>query len=286
MGAVAKHLGRITRGTTGVNRLRRVDRWIAAQPAARVPGCLVVDLGYGASATTSLELHERLSRANPAVEVLGLEIDPARVALATAELAEARLAGPTRYGRAIASDARVSFALGGFEVAAPRRPQVIRAMNVLRQYDEHEVAGHWAAMLGRLAPGGLLVEGTSNEVGRVCSWVALDAGGPRSLTIALKVDELGSGAMEAPSVVRERLPKALIHRNVPGERVHALLAELDRAWAVEAPLADFGAVQRWVATVGRMRAAGWPVTGGPARWRLGELTVAWSAVAPAPAPAG
>ncbi|WP_026374313.1 methylase [Agrococcus lahaulensis] len=279
---MAKPTGRITRGTTGVNRLRRVDRWIAAQPAARVPGCLVVDLGYGASATTSLELHERLSRGNPSVEVLGLEIDPERVALATAQLEAARAAGPSRYGRAIAADARVSFALGGFEVPAPRPPHVIRAMNVLRQYDEHEVAGHWAAMLGRLAPGGLLVEGTSNEVGRVCSWVALDAAGPRSLTIALKVDELGSDAMEAPSVVAERLPKALIHRNVPGERVHALLTELDRAWASHAPLADFGATQRWVATVGRMRDTGWPVHGGPARWRLGELTVAWEAVAPRP----
>lgn len=277
---MGKQVGRITRGTTGVNRLRRVDRWIAAQPAARVPGALVVDLGYGASATTSLELHERLSRQNPTVEVLGLEIDPARVALATAELAVAREAGPTRYGRAIAADARVSFALGGFEVPAPRPPQVIRAMNVLRQYDEHEVAGHWTTMLARLAPGGLLVEGTSNEVGRVCSWVALDATGPRSLTIALKVDELGTDAMEAPSVVAERLPKALIHRNVPGERVHALLTELDRAWAIEAPRGEFGAVQRWVATVGRMREAGWPVTGGAARWRLGELTLAWEAVAP------
>ncbi|MCH1884380.1 class I SAM-dependent methyltransferase [Agrococcus sp. ARC_14] len=283
---MAKQVGRITRGTTGVNRLRRVDRWIAAQPAARVPGCLVVDLGYGASATTSLELHERLSRNNPSVEVLGLEIDPARVALATAELDGARETGPERYGRAIARDARVSFALGGFEVPTSRRPQLIRAMNVLRQYDEHEVAGHWATMLGRLAPGGLLVEGTSNELGRVCSWVALDAAGPRSLTIALKLDELGSDAMEAPSVVRERLPKALIHRNLPGERIHELLVELDRAWAVAAPLADFGPVQRWVATVGRMREAGWPVSGGPARWRLGELTVDWAAVAPRAHPAG
>lgn len=279
--------GRITRGTTGVNRLRRVDRWIAAQAAARVPGALVVDLGYGASATTSLELHRRLAPANAGVEVLGLEIDPARVSGATAQLALARVAGPARYGRAIAADARVSFARGGFEVPAPRRPHVIRAMNVLRQYEEHEVAGHWATMLGRLAPGGLLVEGTSNEVGRVCAWVALDASAdrrpaPRSLTIALKVDELGTDAMPAPSVVAERLPKALIHRNVPGERVHALLADLDRAWASDAPLAQFGAVHRWQSTVRRMRRAGWPIAGGPARSRLGELTVAWGAVAPAP----
>ncbi len=53
--------GRITRGTTGTNRLRRVDRWIAAQPVLRrATDPLVVDLGYGASATTTLELAERL----------------------------------------------------------------------------------------------------------------------------------------------------------------------------------------------------------------------------------
>src|SRR4051794_32960577 len=43
--------GRITRGTTGVNRLRRVDRWIAALPVLRATADpLVVDLGYGVSA--------------------------------------------------------------------------------------------------------------------------------------------------------------------------------------------------------------------------------------------
>ena len=54
MGRAGKPEGRITRGTTGVNRLRRVDRWIAALPVLRsAADPLVVDLGYGASATTS-----------------------------------------------------------------------------------------------------------------------------------------------------------------------------------------------------------------------------------------
>ena len=44
------HVGRITRGTTNTNRLRRVDRWIARHPVLRrTPDPLVVDLGYGAS---------------------------------------------------------------------------------------------------------------------------------------------------------------------------------------------------------------------------------------------
>jgi hypothetical protein len=29
-----------------------------------------------------------------------------------------------------------------------------------------------------------------------------------------------------------------------------------------------------------MRKAGWPVQDGPARWRLGEITVGWAAVRP------
>src|SRR4051812_26992723 len=131
-------IGRITRGTTGVNRLRRVDRWIAAQPALRrTDDPLVVDLGYGASATTSNELRARLARARGDVEVLGIEIDPERVRIAAA-----------------AAQPGVSFRVGGFEVpTGGRRPAIIRALNVLRQYDQSEVADAWATMMGRLQPG-------------------------------------------------------------------------------------------------------------------------------------
>src|SRR6185436_11984259 len=103
---------------------------------------------------------------------------------------------------------------------------VIRALNVLRQYDEDEVADAWRTMIARLQPGGVLVEGTCSELGRVASWVALDASGPQTFTIALRL-----AGLEAPSIVAERLPKSLIHRNVPGERIHDLLVELDRQWA-------------------------------------------------------
>lgn len=257
--------GRITRGTTGVNRLRRVDRWIAALPAFRTAADpLVVDLGYGASATTSNELHERLAKVRPDVEVIGIEIDPERVRIAS-----------------LAARPGVSFRLGGFEIpTGERRPAIIRALNVLRQYDESEVADAWARMTSRLAPGGALVEGTCNEVGRIGSWVTLDADGPQWFTVGLRLAEL-----EAPSIVAERLPKALIHRNVPGEHIHDLLVDLDRAWATHAPLGVYGPVQRWQAAVATVRDAGWPVLstpplGGRGRHRLGELTLPWSAVAP------
>ncbi len=255
--------GRITRGTTGVNRLRRMDRWIAAQPVLRrAADPLVVDLGYGAAHWTALELLERARRVRPDARVVGIEIDPERVASAQAY---------ERDG--------LTFRRGGFEVPldGDARAAVIRAANVLRQYDEADVPAAWALLRSRLQPGGLLVEGTCSEVGRVASWVALDPDGPRSLTVALHL-----ASLEHPSIVAERLPKVLIHRNVPGEGVHDLLRELDAQWARHAPLATFSPRQRWLAAVGGLRDAGGPVIDAPARWRLGELTVDWSAVAPQP----
>jgi hypothetical protein len=252
--------GRITRGTTGTNRLRRIDRWIATLPVlTRTADPLVVDLGYGASATTPLELHARLAKVRPDVEVVGIEIDADRVVLAS-----------------LSARPGVSFVRGGFEVPTRRPPAVIRALNVLRQYDEPEVLAAWQRMVGRLQPGGALVEGTCNEVGRVATWVHVTAEGPQSLTVSLRLRDL-----DAPSIVAERLPKVLIHRNVPGERVHAFLAALDRAWRVHAPLGTYGPSQRWIAVARTLRDEGWPVLGGPVRWRLGELGVAWDAVAPA-----
>lgn len=267
-------VGSVTRGTTNTNRLRRVDRWIAAHPALRAaPDPLVVDLGYGASGVTAFELASRLRRARSEVEVLGLEIDPDRVRVARDQLERVR-AGATPF----AADLPVSFGVGGFEVptADGRRPAVIRAFNVLRQYDEGAVAAAWSRLRDRLAPGGLLVEGTCDELGRISSWVGIGASGPETFSVSLRLRDL-----EAPSVVAERLPKALIHRNVPGERVHAFLTEFDWAWRVHAPLSVYGPSQRFIRVVQTLRESGWPVHGGVRRWRLGELTLDWDAVAPA-----
>lgn len=272
-------VGNITRGTTNPNRLRRVDRWISTLPVLRnTKDPLVVDLGFGASAVTTVELRERLLHVRPDVEVVGLEIDPARVESARADL--------RKWGM-VDAHPPLSFELGGFETPLPdaRRACVIRAFNVLRQYDESAVDAAWQSMLAAVQPGGVLVDGTCDEIGRVATWISLTPGalgapgslgtasGPQSLTISLRLDGL-----EAPSIAAERLPKALIHHNVAGDPVNALMTDLDRWWSIHAGLGTFGASQRWIATVESMKANGWPVLAGRTRWRLGEITIAWGAL--------
>ncbi|GAA2618774.1 hypothetical protein GCM10010399_57250 [Dactylosporangium fulvum] len=245
--------GSITRGTTNPNRLRRVDNWMRATLGGllrRAPDPLVVDLGYGASPVTTVELRARLG-----VRVIGLEIDPERVASA----------------QPFADPPELEFRRGGFELAG-LRPTLVRAFNVLRQYDESEVDGAWAAMT---ATGAILVEGTCDELGRIASWVTVSPEGPQTLTLAARLSTL-----DAPATLAERLPKSLIHHNVPGEPVHAFLSTLDNAWRDAAPLSTFGPRQRWRRAVEATKAAGWPVLDRPARWRLGELTVRYAAVAP------
>jgi hypothetical protein len=216
---------------------------------------LVVDLGYGATPVTAVELAVRLRRVRADVRVVGIELDPARVAAA----------------QSAAEPPLLTFVRGGVELAG-LSPVVIRAANVLRQYPEQEAAAAWRTMTARLTPGGVIVEGTCDEVGRRGAWVLLDADGPRELILACKVETL-----DRPSRLAERLPKALIHHNVPGQGIHAFLRDFDAAWDASAATAVFGARQRWTAAVNALAAA-WPVN--TSRARYGEISVPWSAVNP------
>jgi hypothetical protein len=266
--------GEVTRGTTNPSRLRRVDRWISGTQRSVLQSAerpLIVDLGYGASPVTTLELYRTVKKVVPGAEVLGLEIDQDRVASAQRYLDALRMKGLELGG--------LRFARGGFELPVHRAPLLVRAFNVLRQYPEERAWAAWTRLRDGLADGGVLIEGTCDELGRRAVWVTLPKDGAGVITFSARL-----ASLERPSDLAERLPKVLIHRNVPGEAVYRFLRDFDHAWACAAPQSVFGLRQRWLAAVAAV-AEDWPVIrrppyGGQVRWRLGEVTLPWAALAP------
>jgi hypothetical protein len=261
--ALKKPVGAITRGTTNPNRLRRVDRYVTSLSFLRdIEQPLAVDLGYGRTPVTAVELLSRLKMNTPAIRVLGIEIDPARVSEAKS-----------------LEHSMLAFTHGGFEIPIPpefsdrQDVDLIRALNVLRQYSESEVQAAWEKMQSRLSENGLIVEGTSDEIGRVASFVTLSKYEPVSFTISLRLQGL-----DRPSKVAERLPKVLIHKNTPGTNIHRYLSELDQQWDKAAGFAAFGAAQRFIQVAKAMVQNGWPIENKPKRWRLGELSVDYKAI--------
>lgn len=214
---------------------------------------VIVDLGYGRLPVTTLELASRLRTVRPDIRVVGLEIDPERV---------------------VPGVAGVEFGVGGFELAG-LHPILVRAFNVLRQYPEEAVADAWDTMRARLAPGGLILDGTCDELGRLCCWVLLDGDGPVSLTLACDPRYI-----ERPSDLAERLPKILIHHNVPGQPIHQLLSRADRAWAAAAGHSVFGPRDRWRAMLAHLRGTGQDIEAQRRKVRDAVLTVQWATVAP------
>ena len=209
-------LGQVTRGKTAANRLRKTDTFLAiAYPELmrKLPG-LYVDLGYGAYPLTSVETLQRLRRLNPALQVLGVEIDPERVAAAQ------QFAQPG-----------LKFRLGGFNLPlrAGEQAGVIRAFNVLRQYDEAAVAAALEALAGSLADGGLLLEGTSDPLGRLLTFNLYQkrAGGLQRQALALaptlRADFL-------PRQFQAVLPKNFIHHAEPGGLVDRFFGAWHAAW--------------------------------------------------------
>lgn len=208
-------LGQPTRGKTAPNRLRKTDTFLAvAYPefVRRLPG-LYVDLGYGAYPITSLETIQRLRRLNPQARVLGVEIDPQRVAEAEVYTAPG-----------------LEFRVGGFNLPLKpgERVSVIRAFNVLRQYDESAVGEALMAMAATLTKGGLIIEGTSDPLGRLLTFNLYQK------TEALQrigfVLAPSLRASFAPRQFQAVLPKNFIHHAQPGGAIDEFFAAWHAAW--------------------------------------------------------
>lgn len=259
--AASKPVGQPTRGKTARNRLRRVDSFLLAYDPAllrRTDGAFqrafVVDLGFGDEPVTTLETARRLRQLNPDLTVLGVEIDPVRVASAQAF-----------------TDERTCFRLGGFNLplqtwpdGMPETVRLIRAFNVLRQYDESDVAQAHQRLVQALLPGGLLIEGTSDPYGSV--WVANLIRRP-----ATPLEE-AHGRMEAlvfstnfragfdPTQFQPVLPKNAIHRVVPGEPIHSFFQAWTAAARATSPFRVWGPRQWFIASAQNLAGRGYRVT--------------------------
>jgi hypothetical protein len=209
-------LGQPTRGKTAPNRLRKSDTFLAlAYPEfVRHMAGLYVDLGYGFFPVTSVETLHRLRRLNPGLQVLGVEIDPQRVAAAQ-PFAEPGL----------------SFRLGGFNLPlrADEQVSVIRAFNVLRQYDEAAVAEALATLSAALTPGGLILEGTSDPLGRLLTFNLFEKR-PTSLARAGLVLAPAVRSDFQPRQFQAVLPKNFIHHAEPGGPIDRFFADWQAAW--------------------------------------------------------
>ncbi|HET9913485.1 MAG TPA: hypothetical protein VFQ13_16435, partial [Anaerolineales bacterium] len=234
------------------NRLRRVDNFILLyEPSllTRTDGlfrrALFVDLGYGFDPRTTLESADRFRRVNPELPILGVEIEKDRV--------EAALP----Y-----ADEKTFFRLGGFNLPLKEGEHVrlIRAFNVLRQYEEGDFVPAYERLAQYVLPGGLMIEGTSTPYGQI--WCA---------NVVRKVMESASSLaklQEQALAVHNRwkfealvfstnfrlgfditdfqavLPKNYIHHVVPGEPIYDFLKAWRQSAAETAAMKAYG-LRQW-----------------------------------------
>jgi hypothetical protein len=213
-------LDRPTRGRTRPGRLAVLDRWLLQAEAgliSREDGpfrqAVAVDVGFGAGPWTTLEWARSLRSLRPDLRVVGVDLDPDRVAAALP-----------------LADARTDFRQGGFDLPlGPEEPALlVRAMNVLRQYPASAVTEAHARLAARLLPGGALLEGSSDREGGVLVAHLLRAG-PSPCREAL-VFATGFDRGFAPMLFRDWLPRDLRRRCVPGEPIRTFLDAWTRAW--------------------------------------------------------
>ncbi|HMV95853.1 MAG TPA: hypothetical protein PKE48_06100 [Anaerolineales bacterium] len=245
-----KPIGNPTRGKTATNRLRRVDNFILLyEPAllTRTDGLfrhsMFIDLGYGFDARTTLESAERFRRINPSLPILGVEIDKERV--------EAALPF---------ADSITHFRHGGFNLPlqSGERVRLIRAFNVLRQYEEKDFAPAYERLAEYVLPGGLMIEGTSNPFGSI--WVAnlvrkMESGWKFEALVFSTNFHMGFDITDFQAV----LPKNHIHHVVPGETIYDFFEAWKRSAAETAHAKVFGWKQWFIASAESLAAKGFKI---------------------------
>ena len=228
--------GQPTRGKTASNRLRRVDNFLLVyEPSllTRTDGlfahALFVDLGYGFDPRTTLESAARFRRVNPDLPILGVEIEKERV--------EAALPYANK---------KTFFRRGGFNLPLQEGEHVrlIRAFNVLRQYEEKDFAPAYERLAQYVLPGGLMIEGTSNLFGSIwcTNMVRKEESGKwqfESLVFSTNF-RLGFDITDFQAV----LPKNYIHHMVPGKPIYDFFEAWKQAAAETSAMKVYG-LRQW-----------------------------------------
>ncbi|PKK90284.1 MAG: hypothetical protein CVV64_09975 [Candidatus Wallbacteria bacterium HGW-Wallbacteria-1] len=248
--------GDITRGKTARNRLRSVDSFLLKYDSNLLESdfdsgetpdytalnsglvnsgevfsfertnSFVVDLGFGQTPVTTLQTSRLFRNINPELPFLGVEIDPQRVKEAMKFC-----------------DELTFFRLGGFDFPLFEQKsgdpgsgfresvRLIRAMNVLRQYDEKDYKPAVSLMASRIVNGGLIIEGTSDPQGRLWTLNLFRRHGTSQATLKWEAMVFGTNFRQPLQMqdFRSVLPKMLIHRVLPGQGIHHLFNDLTEA---------------------------------------------------------
>ena len=216
-----------------------------------------MELGYGFDARTTLESALRFRRVNPSLKILGVEIDKERVDAALPY-----------------ADDRTFFRLGGFNLPLKQGETVrlIRAFNVLRQYEEKDFVPAYERLSQYVLPGGLMIEGTSDPYGRIWSAnvarrlendFSLGGANEKSVVEAWNMEALvfstnfrsGFDVDEFQTI----LPKNYIHHVLPGEPIHEFFAAWKRAVAGTVSAKVYGLRQWFEASAQALAQSGYSI---------------------------
>lgn len=248
--ASKKPMGLPTRGKTASNRLRRVDNFILLYEPSLLTRTdslfqrsLFIDLGYGFDPRTTLESAARFRRLSPNLPILGVEIDKERVEAAQPH-----------------ADEITHFRLGGFNLPlhSGERVRLIRAFNVLRQYEEKDFHPAYEQLMQYVLPGGLMIEGTSNPFGSI--WVAnlvrkKESGWEFEALVFSTNFRMGFDITDFQAV----LPKNYIHRMVQGSEIYDFIEAWKASAAATSPARTFGIKQWFIAAVEDLAAKGYKI---------------------------
>ncbi len=266
-------------GRSRPGRLRLLDGYLELREASLLArqdgswaGAACADVGLGERAHTTAEWAAWLRTRWPHSRVLGLDSEAWRVQAARSEHG-----GPG-----------LRYAQGSFAPPVPEPLRVVRALNLLRGYPEAEVAAAWGAMARDLLPGGLLVEGGTDQPGSVmvAHLLRRSSAGLEHEGLLFATD---SSRGFAPAMFRGMLPRRVRARGGPGEPVRAFLDRWVGAWEPTRQLDEPASMM--AASVDALAQAGEAVDPDPALlergvvlWRAPALRGAFSLAHPAGSP--